>query len=228
MKNHTISRTIFLGFLSTLLLSCACMGLAQNTAKISVTIEAESINGLQVLNADGASGGKVARLGVGGLWGFVTANLGKTLPAGSYQITARTLGTPEATARTLFYWLNGTEHAPRNGIEISNHAEKTFRDDAFDFRATAPFNTIIIKHGLEANQAGVQIDWLKIESIPYTSPTKISAYRRLLRLPQLSGIDTTQIKKEIDAAETCSQTGDDANAASHLAMAEKWFELVAG
>ncbi len=191
-----------------------------------IRIETESIPGMELLDVSDASGGKVARLGTDmGSWAWATVDLGHNLPAGSYKVTFRLYGAKDTAARTLFYWQKGEDHLPANGLPLPGFTDNEFHDFQLTINADMPFRNLILKHGNEAG-AGIAIDWLKIESIPYTPPYRVTAYKRALAFPYPAGINTAPMVAEVEAFDNAARTGRDTG--KYIARIERWLELTAG
>jgi len=191
-----------------------------------IRIESESIPCMNILDVPDASGGKVARLGADmGSWAWTTVDLGNDLPAGSYRVTFRLYGAKETAARTLFYWQKGTDHLPPYGLQLPSYTDNEFHDFQLTLNADTPFRNLILKHGNEAGTAGIAIDWLKIEPIPYTPPYRVTAYKRALAFPYPAGIDTAVMIAEVEAFDNAARTGRDTS--KYIARIERWLELTA-
>lgn len=212
---------------SVVLLSMLLYGARESFASIS--IEGEDIPGVQVMDVQGASGAHIGRLGASiPPWQWVTVDLGTELPSGQYKVSFRTWGAGDTSADTLFYWLNKDgDQLPQNGLAVQRFSDKAFHDYEVVFRADTGFRTVVLKHGPEQGCAGVVIDWLKIESAPYSTPLHISAYRRVMGLPHISGIDTSVMKNELDLADTDAREGNPSYE-KRIAHVEGWMEALAG
>jgi len=170
------------------------------SADTAIRIEAESIPGMESLDVADASGGKVGRIpSTMTAWGWTTIGLGRELSPGSYKVTFRLRGTPEQTARTLFYWQKDDSHQPDNGFALPAYTDSAFHDHTLTFNADTAFRNVIIKIGEAAGVPGIAIAWLEIESAPAIEPYRITAYRRALSFPYPDGISTTTMKTELEA-----------------------------